>query len=134
MKNLLISLITCSLIISCSVGEAMVIDSDWAFKKNHKIRWGEDNCSTIRDNEELQKLHAYICPTFKSVVTDSLKEGAVGASLRPRAGYYKKAAEIFMEKNKPSSCSIVRTQELLGKYDMDIKNYNYGWIFYYECE
>ena len=131
-KNSIISLITCSLIASCYVGEAMVIDSDWAFKKSNKIKWGDNNCVNIRDNEELKKLHADICYTFKTTVVDSFNSGTTGVNLRPPVGYHKKAAEIYIEENK-SSCSITKTEELIGNYDIGIKNDNFGWVFYYEC-
>lgn len=133
MKNALISIFTLLFLISCAVGESMVIDRDWAFKKDHKIKWGDNNCSTVRDNEDLQKLHAWICPSFKSLVVDSFNEGYSGVSIRPPVGYYKKAAQIFIEENKTSSCSIIKTEELVPKNDMEIRNFNHGWVFYYEC-
>ena len=132
MKNALISIFTLLFLISCAVGESMVIDRDWAFKKDHKIKWGDNNCSTVRDNEDLQKLHAWICPSFKTIVVDSFNSGYTGISLFPPVGYHKKAAGIYLEKNKPS-CSIIKTEELIGKYDSAITNDNYGWVFYYEC-
>lgn len=110
----------------------MVIDSDWAFKKNNKIKWGDNNCVNIRDNEELKKLHADICYTLKSVVSVGYNSGATLTNLRPPVGYHKKAAEIYIEDNK-SSCSITKTEELKGNYDIGIKNDNFGWVFYYEC-
>ena len=132
MKNFLIAILSLTFIVSCAVGESMVVDNDWAFKKSNKIKWGDNNCSTIRDNEELTKLHAFVCPSFKTVVVDSFNSGLTGTSLFPPVGYHKKAAEIYLEKNKPS-CSIVQTEELIGKYDTGVANDNYGWVFYYEC-
>lgn len=118
---------------SCAVGEAVVIDSDWRFKKNNKIQWGESNCAIIRDNEELQKLHGFVCPSFKTLVVDAINSGATGTNLYPRIGYYKKASEIYMQENKAESCRIIKSEPLIGKYDTGVKDDNYGFVFYYEC-
>ncbi|MDA9143402.1 hypothetical protein N9N99_02395 [Gammaproteobacteria bacterium] len=131
MKNLYLCIVS-SLLVSCSVTEALVIDSDWNASKANKIRWGENNCISIRDNEEFKKLHAFVCPTFKTVVVDSFNSGFTGKNLFPPVGYHKKAADLYLEKNKPL-CSIIKVEELVGKYDNDIENDNYGWVFYYEC-